>query len=219
MSDTKYCYPDTDVLINKLDIRDLDKLHIFERKLTMLRLLELLDKPINGKFDFKHLQAIHAYIFQDVYDWAGKVRTVDIAKGNMFCNVRFISSQADVIFSGLKEEHYLAGLDEDMFIKRLAYYFSEINALHPFREGNGRSTRIWLDLMLKKELNNVIDWSKINKTDYLLAMERSPIKDIEIKELLKNGLTDKINDREVYMKGIDNSYLYEGYISFKTEDL
>lgn len=114
MPDTKYCYPDTDVLINKLDIRDLDKLHIFERKLTMLRLLELLDKPINGKFDFKHLQAIHAYIFQDVYDWAGKVRTVDIAKGNMFCNVRFISSQADVIFSRLKEEHYLAGLDEDM---------------------------------------------------------------------------------------------------------
>ena len=141
MPDTKYCYPDTEVLINKLDIRDLDKLHIFERKLTMLRLLELLDKPINGKFDFKHLQAIHAYIFQDVYDWAGKVRTVDIAKGNMFCNVRFISSQADVIFSGLKEEHYLAGLDEDMFIKRLAYYFSEINALHPFREGNGRSQR------------------------------------------------------------------------------
>lgn len=136
MSDTKYCYPDTDVLINKLDIRDLDKLHIFERKLTMLRLLELLDKPINGKFDLKHLQAIHAYIFQDVYDWAGKIRTVDIAKGNMFCNVRFISCQADVIFSGLKEEHYLAGLDEGMFIKRLAYYFSEINALHPFREGN-----------------------------------------------------------------------------------
>ena len=216
MPDTKYCYPDTDVLINKLDIRDLDKLHIFERKLTMLRLLE---KPINGKFDFKHLQAIHAYIFQDVYGWAGKVRTVDIAKGNMFCNVRFISSQADVIFSGLKEEHYLAGLDEDMFIKRLAYYFSEINALHPFREGNGRSTRLWLDLILKTELNKVVDWNKINKTDYLLAMERSPIKDTEIKYLISNALTSNIDDREVYMKGIDASYSYEGYSTFTTKNL
>lgn len=102
MSDTKYCYPDSDVLVNKLDIRDPNKLQIFERKLTMLRLLELIDKPIEGKFDLKHLQAIHAYIFQDVYDWAGKIRTVDIAKGNTFCNVRFISSQADVIFSKLK---------------------------------------------------------------------------------------------------------------------
>ena len=108
MSDTKYCYPDSDVLVNKLDIRDPNKLQIFERKLTMLRLLELIDKPIEGKFDLKHLQAIHAYIFQDVYDWAGKIRTVDIAKGNTFCNVRFISSQADVIFSKLKEEYYLA---------------------------------------------------------------------------------------------------------------
>ena len=141
MSDTKYCYPDSDVLVNKLDIRDPNKLQIFERKLTMLRLLELIDKPIEGKFDLKHLQAIHAYIFQDVYDWAGKIRTVDIAKGNTFCNVRFISSQADAIFSKLKEEYYLAGLEEYMFTKRLAYYFSEINALHPFREGNGRSQR------------------------------------------------------------------------------
>ena len=107
MSDIKYCYPNSDVLVNKLDIRDPNKLQIFERKLTMRRLLELIDKPIEGKFDFKHLQAIHAYIFQDVYDWAGKIRTVDIAKGNTFCNVRFISSQADVIFSKLKEEYYL----------------------------------------------------------------------------------------------------------------
>ena len=105
MPDTKYCYPDSNVLINKLDIRDLDKLHVFERKLTMLRLLELMDKPINGKFDFKHLQAIHKYIFQDIYDWAGKVRTVDIAKGNMFCNVRFIDSQADEIFRSLRPKN------------------------------------------------------------------------------------------------------------------
>jgi cell filamentation protein len=99
MSDNKYCYPDSDVLINKLDIRDLEKLHVFERRLTMLRLLELMDKPVGGKFDFKHLQAIHKYIFQDIYDWAGKVRTVDIAKGNMFCNVKFIDSQADEMLS------------------------------------------------------------------------------------------------------------------------
>ena len=169
---------DTDVLINKLDIRDLDKLHIFERKLTMLRLLELLDKPINGKFDFKHLQAIHAYIFQDVYDWAGKVRTVDIAKGNMFCNVRFISSQADVIFSGLKEEHYLAGLDEDMFIKRLAYYFSEINALHPFREGNGRSQREFIRSLALKN-GYLIYFDRVSEEEMLLASQKSFLCDYE----------------------------------------
>ena len=178
MPDTKYCYPDTDILINKLDIRDLDKLHIFERKLTMLRLLELLDKPINGKFDFKHLQAIHAYIFQDVYDWAGKVRTVDIAKGNMFCNVRFISSQADVIFSGLKEEHYLAGLDEDMFIKRLAYYFSEINALHPFREGNGRSQREFIRSLALKN-GYLIYFDRVSEEEMLLASQKSFLCDYE----------------------------------------
>ena len=178
MPNTKYCYPDTDVLINKLDIRDLDKLHIFERKLTMLRLLELLDKPINGKFDFKHLQAIHAYIFQDVYDWAGKVRTVDIAKGNMFCNVRFISSQADVIFSGLKEEHYLAGLDEDIFIKRLAYYFSEINALHPFREGNGRSQREFIRSLALKN-GYLIYFDRVSEEEMLLASQKSFLCDYE----------------------------------------
>ena len=161
MPDTKYCYPDTDVLINKLDIRDLDKLHIFERKLTMLRLLELLDKPINGKFD-----------------WAGKVRTVDITKGNMFCNVRFISSQADVIFSGLKEEHYLAGLDEDMFIKRLAYYFSEINALHPFREGNGRSQREFIRSLALKN-GYLIYFDRVSEEEMLLASQKSFLCDYE----------------------------------------
>ena len=139
MSDTKYCYPDSDVLINKLDIRDRDKLQKFERKLTMIRLSELFDNPIKGSFDFKHLKDIHQFIFQDIYDWAGTVRIVDIAKGNMFCNVKFIDSQAEEIFLKLKKEKHLSGFSEEDFIKRLAYYFSEINALHPFREGNGRA--------------------------------------------------------------------------------
>lgn len=141
MADLKYCYPNSDVLINKLDIRDADKLETFERKLTMLRIMELINNPIKGNYDYKHLKAIHGFIFQDVYDWAGKERTVDIAKGNMFCNVKFISIQAEEIFGKLKDEKYLKGLSKDAFINRLAFYFSEINALHPFREGNGRSQR------------------------------------------------------------------------------
>lgn len=178
MSDTKYCYPDSDVLVNKLDIRDPNKLQIFERKLTMLRLLELIDKPIEGKFDLKHLQAIHAYIFQDVYDWEGKIRTVDIAKGNTFCNVRFISSQADVIFSKLKEEYYLAGLEEYMFTKRLAYYFSEINALHPFREGNGRSQREFIRSLALKN-GYLIYFEKASKEEMLIASKKSFMRDYE----------------------------------------
>lgn len=178
MSDTKYCYPDSDVLVNKLDIRDPNKLQIFERKLTMLRLLELIDKPIEGKFDLKHLQAIHAYIFQDVYDWAGKIRTVDIAKGNTFCNVRFISSQADAIFSKLKEEYYLAGLEEYMFTKRLAYYFSEINALHPFREGNGRSQREFIRSLALKN-GYLIYFEKVSKEEMLIASKKSFMCDYE----------------------------------------
>ena len=178
MSDTKYCYPDSDVLVNKLDIRDPNKLQIFERKLTMLRLLELIDKPIEGKFDLKHLQAIHAYIFQDVYDWAGKIRTVDIAKGNTFCNVRFISSQADAIFSKLKEEYYLAGLEEYMFTKRLAYYFSEINALHPFRKGNGRSQREFIRSLALKN-GYLIYFEKVSKEEMLIASKKSFMCDYE----------------------------------------
>jgi cell filamentation protein len=178
MSDTKYCYPDSDVLVNKLDIRDPNKLQIFERKLTMLRLLELIDKPIEGKFDLKHLQAIHAYIFQDVYDWEGKIRTVDIAKGNTFCNVRFISSQADVIFSKLKEEYYLAGLEEYMFTKRLAYYFSEINALHPFRKGNGRSQREFIRSLALKN-GYLIYFEKASKEEMLIASKKSFMCDYE----------------------------------------
>ena len=138
MPDRIYCYPDSDVLKNTMEVRDSERLSQLERRLTMLRLLELIDKPVRGKFDLKHLQAIHKYIFQDIYEWAGEIRKVDI-KGNMFCNVRFLSGQAAEIFGKLKEEDYLQGLEEEDFIGRLAYYFSEINALHPFREGNGRS--------------------------------------------------------------------------------
>lgn len=141
MSDKIYCYPDSDVLINKLNIHDAEKLMEAERKLTMLRLIDLLDKPAAGKFDFKHLQNIHKYIFQDVYPWAGKIRTVDIAKSNMFCKVQFIEMQANEIFGKLQNDCYLEKLSKDKFAKKAAYYFSEINALHPFREGNGRTQR------------------------------------------------------------------------------
>ena len=185
MSDTKYCYPDSNVLINKLDIRDLDKLHIYERKLTMLRLLELMDNPISGKFDLKHLQAIHKYIFQDIYEWAGKIRTVDIAKGNMFCNVKFIDNQAGKIFSKLKSEHYLAGLEEETFVKRLAYYFSEINALHPFREGNGRSQREFIKLLALKN-GYLIHFDRISADEMISASQKSFLCDYtEMENLFK----------------------------------
>lgn len=139
--DSKYCYPNSDVLINKLNIRDLNKLHEAERKLTSLRELELMETPIKGNFDFRHLQKIHEFIFQDIYEWAGRIRTVDIAKSNMFCKVQFIESQAEDIFKQLENDMYLIGLNKELLIKKLAYYFSEINALHPFREGNGRTQR------------------------------------------------------------------------------
>lgn len=141
MSDKIYCYPDSDVLINRLNIQDMDRLHEAERKITMLRLNDLLDFPIKGKFDFKHLQSIHNYLFQDIYSWAGEVRIVDIAKSNMFCRVPLIDEQSKRIFGKLKADKFLCGLSKEEFIKKAAYYFSEINALHPFREGNGRTQR------------------------------------------------------------------------------
>lgn len=136
-----YCYPDTRVLRNKLDIHDFDRLYDRERDLANLRTRELFEKPVAGKFDFKHLREIHRYLFQDIYDWAGEVRTVDIAKGNLFCRSFAIEAEAKRIFDELKKEKYLRGLSVADFGKRLAYYFSEINALHPFREGNGRAQR------------------------------------------------------------------------------
>ncbi|MCD7819130.1 MAG: Fic family protein [Lachnospiraceae bacterium] len=172
MADKIYCYPNSDVLINKLNIRDMDKLRNFERRLTMLRLSELLDKPIVGKFDLEHLQQIHKYIFQDIYEWAGQIRTVDIAKGNMFCNVKFIEPQAKLIFDNLKKDNYLIGFEEDVFVKRLAYYFAEINALHPFREGNGRSQREFIRSLALRN-GYIINFSNISREDMIKASSKS----------------------------------------------
>lgn len=165
MADSVYCYPDSDVLINKLGIQ------------------EIIDKPIKGNFDFAHLQAIHRYIFQDVYEWAGKVRKVDIAKGNMFCNVMFIESQAEEIFGKLKKDNYLAGLDRNIFVKKLAYYFSEINALHPFREGNGRSQREFIRSLALKN-GYVINFSEIPEEEMLKASQESFLCDYNAMEEL-----------------------------------
>lgn len=155
------------------------------------------------------MQAIHKYLFEDVYDFAGELRTVNIAKGNFrFAPLMYLQAALENI-----DKMPQSNFDE------IVEKYVEMNIAHPFREGNGRSTRIWLDHILKNEIGKVVDWSKVDKEDYLLAMERSPIKDIEIKHLLKAALTNKINSREVYMKGIDHSYYYEGYTTFKTEEL
>ncbi len=172
MADRIYCYPNSDVLKNKIGIQDMEKLQRLERRLTMLRILELVDKPIQGKFDLQHLCLIHRYIFQDVYDWAGEIRKVDIAKGSMFCNVKFIESQAAEIFKKLKSEDYLQGLNEENTASRLAYYFSEINALHPFREGNGRSQREFIRT-LALHIGYVINFVKVSKEEMLKASKDS----------------------------------------------
>ena len=185
MADIVYCYPNTDVLINKLGIREPEKLHKFEKRLTMLRLLDLIDCPIKGAFDLKHLQTIHAYIFQDLYEWAGKIRTVDIAKGNMFCNVMFIESQADEIFGKLRADKYLERLPRDAFIKKLAYYFSEINALHPFREGNGRSQREFIRSLAIKN-GYIIKFADISEAEMIKASQDSFLCDYGAMEALFN---------------------------------
>ena len=200
------------ILENKLNITDPAELAREEEKISKKRAKEMFETGFLNNLEpgtFETLCKIHEYLFQEIYEFAGTLRKVNIAKGN------FRFTPLAYLEEAVKNIEKMPQSTFDEIIEK----YVEMNIAHPFREGNGRSTRIWLDLMLKKELNMVVDWSKINKTDYLLAMERSQIKDIEIKELLKNGLTDKINDREVYMKGIDNSYLYEGYISFKTEEL
>lgn len=168
MSDKIYCYPNSDVLINKLNIHDTDKLLEVERKLTMLRLMDLLEKPISGKFDLEHLRNIHKYIFQDIYPWAGKIRTVDIAKSNMFCKVQFIEMQAKEIFGKLQKDDYLKQLSKEKFAKRAAYYFSEINALHPFREGNGRTQRE-LIRQLACESGYILHFAAITETEMMEA--------------------------------------------------
>lgn len=168
MSDRIYCYPDSDVLINHLNIRDLDRLCEAERSITQLRLHDLIDTPIKGEFDLKHLQMIHQYILQDIYPWAGKIRTVDIAKSNMFCKAQFIHMQADEIFQKLKADQYLTDFSRDMFIRKIAYYFSEINALHPFREGNGRTQREFVR-ELAMQNGYAIHFSEISPEEMLEA--------------------------------------------------
>ena len=200
------------VLENKLDISDLLELAKIEEKLSKKKAIQLFDSGYLDSLDsgtFASLAKIHQFLFAEIYDFAGQVRDVNIAKGNF----RF----APVIYLQAALEN-IDKMPQKSFDDIIAKYV-EMNVAHPFREGNGRSARIWLDLMLKKELNLVVDWSKVNKEDYLLAMERSPIKDLEIKHLLKGALTDKVNDREIYMKGIDHSYSYEGYSTFKSVDL
>ena len=200
------------VLENKLNITDPAELSREEERISKKKAKEMFETGFLDKLEagtFECLKQIHKYLFTDIYDFAGEIRKVNIAKGNF----RFTS--LSYLEEAIKNIEKMPQSTFDEIIEK----YVEMNIAHPFREGNGRSTRIWLDLILKKELNLVVDWSKVDKTDYLLAMERSPIKDVEIKQLLKQSLTDKINDREIYMKGIDNSYLYEGYVLFKTDEL
>ena len=199
-------------LNNKLKITDSVELARIEEKISKKRAIELfesgyLDSLEAGKYN--SLSDIHTYLFEDIYEFAGKIRDVNIAKGNF----RF----APVMYLKASLEH-IESMPQSSFDEIIEKYV-EMNIAHPFREGNGRSTRIWLDLILKKELGKVVNWSEVDKNDYFLAMERSPIKDIEIKHILKQALTDKINDREIYMKGIDTSYYYEGYTVYRIEDL
>lgn len=199
-------------LENKLGISDSAELARVEEKLSKIRALELFETGVLDAFEvgtFAGLSQIHKYLFDDIYAFAGKIRTVNIAKGNFrFAPVMYLNAS-------LQNIEQMPQSTFDQIIEK----YVEMNVAHPFREGNGRSTRIWLDCILKKEIGLVVDWSKVDKEDYLLAMERSPIKDVEIKVLLRAALTDKINDRMVFMKGIDASYHYEGYNTFKTEDV
>lgn len=199
-------------LENKLNITDSAELARVEEKTSKQKALELFEKKLLDTFEvgtFSGLKKIHSYLFSDIYDFAGQMRTVNIAKGNFrFAPVMYLEA-------ALKNVDEMPQSTFDEIIEK----YVEMNIAHPFREGNGRSTRMWLDCILKKELGLVIDWNQVDKEDYLLAMERSPIKDIEIKVLLKAALTDKIDDRLVFMKGIDASYHYEGYNTFKTENI
>lgn len=200
------------VLENKLGITDSAELARAEEKIGKIKALELFETNLLDTFEigtFKGLAAIHLYLFGEIYDFAGKMRTVNIAKGAFrFAPVMYLEA-------ALKNIEKMPQSTFDEIVEK----YVEMNIAHPFREGNGRSTRIWLDAIFKKELKMVVDWNMVDKEDYLLAMERSPVKDVEIKVLLKAALTDKINDRDVYMKGIDASYYYEGYNVFKTENL
>lgn len=199
-------------LENKLGITSSLELAEAEERISKKKAVELFENGVLDSLEagtFASLKAIHKYLFDEIYDFAGELRTVNIAKGNFrFAPVMYL-------------EAALANIDKmpQSSFDEIVEKYVEMNIAHPFREGNGRSTRIWLDCIFKKEIGRVVDWSRVDKEDYLLAMERSPIKDIEIKHILKNALTDDIHSREVYMKGIDHSYYYEGYTTFKTGEL
>lgn len=199
-------------LKNKLGITDSLELARAEERISKTRALELFEKGLLDSFEngtFRGLAQIHEYLFSDIYDFAGKIRTVNLAKGGFrFAPVLYLHDALERI----------SQMPQSTFDEIIEKYV-EMNVAHPFREGNGRSTRIWLDAILKKELGKVIDWSRVDKEDYLLAMERSPVRDTEIKTLLSAALTERIHDREVYMKGIDASYSYEGYEIYKTADV
>lgn len=200
------------MLENKLNITNEVELAKEEERITKLKALELFDTNKINEFEVgttKGLCDIHKFLFNEIYSFAGEIREVNLAKGNF----RFAASMylKDVLFK-------IDFMPEDTFENIIKKYI-EMNIAHPFREGNGRSTRIWLDMILKNRIGKVIDWSKIDKEEYLLAMERSPIKDTEITILLKDALTDKISDREIYMKGIDTSYKYEGYNTYSMDEL
>lgn len=199
-------------LDNKLGIKDQSELNRVEEKISKISAKRLFDSGTIEKIEvgtFKGLCQIHEALFKDIYDFAGKIRDINLAKGNFrFAPLMYLEQ-------ALKNIDKMPQNSFDEIVEK----YVEMNIAHPFREGNGRATRIWLDLILKKEIRKVIDWDKVDKNNYWLAMERSPIKDIEIKHLLKNALTEKINQREVFMKGIDISYYYEGYNAFKIDNL
>ncbi len=199
-------------LQNKLDLTDELELAREEEKISKQKALALYDTGLLDTFPvgtFAGLAMIHKYLFEDIYEFSGQMRTVNIAKGNFrFAPVMYLRPALESIDR----------MPQSTFDEIIEKYV-EMNVAHPFREGNGRSTRIWLDCILKKELHQVVDWSRVDKSDYLMAMERSPVKDLEIKVLLHKALTEQINDRQVYMKGIDASYHYEGYQIFRTEEL
>lgn len=199
-------------LENKFGIKNSAELARKEERISKKRAVELFENGMLENLEagkFQTLCEIHKYLFDDIYDFAGKIRTVNISKGNFrFAPLMYLET-------AIKNVDKMPQNTFDEIVEK----YVEMNIVHPFREGNGRSMRIWLDMMLKKQIGQVVDWSKIEKEDYLMAMERSPIKDIEIKYILNAALTDQINDRKIYMKGIDHSYYYEGYVTYKTEEL
>ena len=199
-------------LENKFGIKNSAELAREEERISKKKAVELFENGMLEKLEagkFQTLCEIHKYLFDDIYDFAGKIRTVNISKGNFrFAPLMYLET-------AIKNVDKMPQNTFDEIVEK----YVEMNIVHPLREGNGRSMRIWLDMMLKKQIGQVVDWSKIEKEDYLMAMERSPIKDIEIKYILNAALTDQINDREIYMKGIDHSYYYEGYVTYKTEEL